>query len=700
MAANATTQHTFLSTWSKSLIQLNRYAQILRKRWWLLALTISFGLCGGAWFVSQLPPAYLSVGRMMVAGQIRLAESAGYSEELVNFFGTQVELMQSDEVRKRALARVQALHPELVPDLVTIDVAQVPHASIFIMRGIGQSASFTQAFLDACMDEYVATKKEMRSQSSESTTAAIQDELVRLDKEMEAEEEEMHEFQKANNIGFLQEEGNSAGVYLAGLNRQLADLKTEYDLLALLDLDQNLDRAQSTVQNGDAQDGGNNHVSATMSAYGPLADYQKAKQDLEVLKAERADYSRDLRPKHPLMVELDERIARSESLIAAFRDQSVESLKTRRESIRLQIENIQQTIKEWNAKALDLSGRIAEFNKIKAKSERTKSEYDRLLENLRSVDVTKNVDQDSVSILERASMPLSVKPGMPRLMWTGFGLGALVGLILLFIMDKLDDRIGSFIELRAHFPEELLGQIPHEEVEGGEVQLLQPDDPRHGLLESFRTFRSSLMFLPFTGTRPKVLMFTSAIPGEGKTTVASNFAVTMAFSGAKTLLVDADLRRGRVAELFGVSKENGLSKVLLQNIGWRDAVIDTQVENLYVLPRGKALKHSAEHLLGKVADQFLKEIYSEFDYIIFDSAPVLVADDSLCLAPKVDGLILVVRFSQSSARMARRSLDLLARRQANVIGIVANDIKPSQAEYGYGQYYQYYGHEKEVEAEA
>jgi capsular exopolysaccharide synthesis family protein len=689
-------QQSFLSTWSKFLIQIRRYGQILRKRWWILVLTISLGLCGGAWFVSQLPPAYLSVGRMMVAGQIHLAESAGYSEELVNFYGTQVELMQSGEVRKRAVARVQALHPEMVADDVTLDVGQVPHASIFIMRAIGQSAPFTQAFLDACMDEYVATKKEMRSQSSESTTAAIEDEMVRLEKEMQSEAEEMHEFQKENNIGFLEEEGNSAGVYLAGLNRQLADLKTEYDLLGLLDLDQNLDRAQSTTPANPTDETGRDAMS--ISQYGPLAEYQKAKQDIAMLKAERDDFATVLRPAHPIMVSLNEQIERGEKLIEAYREESIESLKTRRESIRLQIQNTEQTIQEWNGKALDLSGRIAEFDRIKDKAERTKSQYDRLLENLRSVDVTKNVDQDSISILERASNPVSVKPAMPKLMSEGFAIGTLLGLVILFIMDKLDDRIGSFMEFRANFQEEMLGQIPHEDM-SGTSSILRPEDPRHALLESFRTLRSSVLFLPFTGPRPKAIMFCSAVPGEGKTTIASNFAVTIAFSGAKTLLVDSDLRRGRMADIFGLPKEDGLSKVLQQSIPWREAILNTHIENLFVLPRGKALNHPAEHLLSKVTDDFLKEAYAEFDYIIFDSAPVLVADDSLCLAPKVDGVIFVIRFSQSSARMARRALDLLARRQVNVLGVTANDINPSQAEYGYGHYYQYTD-KQEVESEA
>lgn len=231
-----------------------------------------------------------------------------------------------------------------------------------------------------------------------------------------------------------------------------------------------------------------------------LTDYQRARQELQLLKAEREDFSTYLRPRHPTIAALDEQIAQDEKLIDAFRRQSIESLTTRRDSIHLQIENIEQTIKEWGGKALDLSGRIAEFDKIKDKIDRTKAQDDRLLASLRSVDVTKNVDQDSVSILERATAPVSVKPAMPKIMWEGFTLGALVGLVFLYIMDKLDDRISSFVELRSAFPEELLGRIPHEAIDD-QTALLHPNDPRHSLLEAFRTLRSSLLFLPVAGSR-------------------------------------------------------------------------------------------------------------------------------------------------------------------------------------------------------
>jgi len=678
-------QQSFSTIWTAARVHVLRYLSNLRKRWWIVALTISISLCAAAWFVSQLPPAFTSAGRLMVSGQIRLQEGAMYTEELVNFFGTQTELMKSGEVKNRAYARVHAMRPDLAREDVRLDVGVLSKTSIFQMNATGQSPLYTQVYLDACMDEYMAVKKEMRAQKSETTTAAIADELVRLEKEMVKEEEEMHEFQKENNIGYLHEEGNSAGIYLAGLNRQLADLKTEYDLLALLDLDQNVDRQQASVDRASKD-------TTAMPSFGPMADYQKAKQQVQAMKVDMENLSKYLKPKHPMIVALNDEIAKGERLIDTFRTQSVETLKNRRESIRLQIDNITGVSKQWEAKALDLSRRIAEFDKIKSKTERTKSQYDRLLASLRSVDVTKNVDQDTVQILEKASPAQSVRPGLAKIMWIGFGVGALIGLTILFIIDRLDDRIESFMEFRSNFKENLLGQIPREDVKG-DLALLQPDDSRHALLECFRTLRSSIIFLPVDGVRPKTLLVTSATPGEGKTTISSNLAISLAFSGAKTLLVDGDLRRGRLHEVFGIDGDiAGFSKVLQQRVPWREAIIPSHINNLHLLPRGKPLAHPSEHFLSKIADQFLQETYSQFDYVIFDSAPVMAADDALSLAPKIDGTLFVLRFSASSARLSRKALDLLIQRQVNLLGVVCNDVKLSESDYGYGYYYQYSEH--------
>jgi succinoglycan biosynthesis transport protein ExoP len=410
--------------------------------------------------------------------------------------------------------------------------------------------------------------------------------------------------------------------------------------------------------------------------------------------------SHRLKPKHPDVIAMQLQIQREEDLIATLKVQSQEAMATHREDLKVQIQNLQNEIQDQQKNALALSGTLAEFNQLKTKSDRAKSEYDRLLTNYHSVDVSKNVDQDPLTVLAPASPAISVKPGWGRIFFAGLAGGLVVGLIALFLIDQTDDRISSLIEMQTHFPEQLLGQIPAEKFQTGQ-SLLRADDDRQALLESFRTLRSSIIFLPVEGKRPKTIVVTSALPDEGKTTVASNLAITLAFSGAKTLIVDADLRRGQVSHVFGATDCNGFSGILLQKNEWRDCVFETATKNLFILPCGPALQHTSEHLLGKVTDKFLQTIYDQFDYVIFDSPPVIILDDTLCLAPKIDATLFVVRFNTSSVRSSRRALELLHGRQVNVIGLVCNGVTMSETEYNYNYNYRQYGNRyAEVKASA
>jgi succinoglycan biosynthesis transport protein ExoP len=220
--------------------------------------------------------------------------------------------------------------------------------------------------------------------------------------------------------------------------------------------------------------------------------------------------------------------------------------------------------------------------------------------------------------------------------------------------------------------------------------LLQPDDARHIFAESYRNIRSSLFFMPYEGPRPKTLLITSAVPNEGKSTISSNLAITMALSGAKTLLIDADLRRGAIRDAFELSSKIGFAEVLKQEVNWREVVVPSSYPNLFILPRGKTLSQPSEHLLRDSTDILLKELYHQYDYIIIDSSPVLAADDTTSLAPKIDATLFVVRLSYTSARLTRKSLELLYNRQVNVPGVILNFVDTSLPEYYYYQYSEYY----------
>ena len=220
--------------------------------------------------------------------------------------------------------------------------------------------------------------------------------------------------------------------------------------------------------------------------------------------------------------------------------------------------------------------------------------------------------------------------------------------------------------------------------------MLRPDDQRHQLVESYRNLRSTLLFMPMEGTRPKTLLVTSAVPNEGKSTTSSNLALVLAFAGMKTLLIDADLRRGAIHQSFGVPRDPGLTDVLGHNVNWKLAIRETGVENLHVLPRGRNVPQPSEYLLNKATDRLLQELYPLYDYIIIDSSPVLAADDTASLAPKIDATLFVTRMGFTSAKMTRKSLEILYKRQANIPGVILNQVDTSSPEFVYYQYEEYY----------
>jgi capsular exopolysaccharide synthesis family protein len=682
------------ASWSTSFVtRLHRYKSLLIRRWWIPVLTICLGLFVEAFLIYQTPPSYASYSKMMVAGKLNIPQAAIYSEEAQNFYGTQIQLMQSSEVKRGAEGLVRSTHPEMQPVPVEVFAVQKPRASIFDLTAIGSSADYTQAYLNAVMQKYVDFKKGLREESGKTVITGITEQLIQTEKDLRTAEDEMLEFQKENNIGFIQEEGNSAAAYLVKLNHEYAALKTEYDLLNLLDLDQNLDRAQAkTDPNAVAAADSENSDDKGMpfADVGPEADYLKAKQQVQLLKAERDTLAKDLRPKHPKILKLNDEITKQERLIDLFRNDTVEKLDTRRKSIGKQMENLQANIKEWEAKALDLSQRLAQFNRVKGKVDRLKTLYDRLTTNLKEVDVSQVVDSgDQVSIMEMATAPISVRPGLIKSLLIGLGAGAMAGLGILLLLDRIDDRMASFGEFQHHFSENVLGQIPKEKTKG-KVTLLQAEDARHIFAESYRNVRSSLFFMPYDGPRPKTFLITSAVPNEGKSTVSSNLAITMALSGARTLLIDGDLRRGAIREAFGISSKIGFSEVLKQEVTWRDVVVPTAYPSLFVMPRGKTLSQPSEHLLRESTDALLKDLYQTFDYILIDSSPVLAADDTTSLAPKIDATIFVVRLGYTSARLTRKGLELLYSRQVNVPGVILNFVDTSLPEYYYYQYSEYY----------
>jgi capsular exopolysaccharide synthesis family protein len=266
--------------------------------------------------------------------------------------------------------------------------------------------------------------------------------------------------------------------------------------------------------------------------------------------------------------------------------------------------------------------------------------------------------------------------------------GFAIGLGVLLLIGKLDDRYISVSELEAHSELDVVGLIPR--LKAAEMQILQPRDKRHILVESFRNIRSSILFMPTGDFNPKTFLVSSAIPGEGKSTLAMDLAVTMALAGSKTLLIDGDLRRGRLNRQFAVKTEPGLAELLKETNTLDETITKTEIENLSFMARGKCLASGTDPLPGNRFSKLMTQLNDRYDYVIIDSCPVLAADDSSAMAPLVDAVFFVVRSRFTSARLFIRSLKLLAVRGVMVRGLIYNCAEMGSSDYPYYQYKEYH----------
>jgi capsular exopolysaccharide synthesis family protein len=280
--------------------------------------------------------------------------------------------------------------------------------------------------------------------------------------------------------------------------------------------------------------------------------------------------------------------------------------------------------------------------------------------------------------------------------------GLIAGLGIIFLITARDDRFNTLAEVNEQMGDILVGQVPEVPLlkSGAPLALLQDNDDRHIYAESYRSLRSALLFLAVEGERPKVLLITSAVPNEGKSTITTNLARALALGGSKVLLVDGDMRKGHLHDLLGLESKPGLAELLRQPDDPYQFIQTNSLANFSFLARGSSLNNPGDIFLNSGFEKVLNRLRKDFDYILIDSSPVFAADDATTLAPKVDGTLFVVRSRFTRARMVREALDLLAQRQARVLGLVLNRADASARSYYYYNYSDYYASAKTVPAKS
>jgi capsular exopolysaccharide synthesis family protein len=294
---------------------------------------------------------------------------------------------------------------------------------------------------------------------------------------------------------------------------------------------------------------------------------------------------------------------------------------------------------------------------------------------------------------------------VPRNLQIGLLLGLACGMGLAFVLESLDTSIRNMEELGAISTLPALGTIPLQLSNNGSLRkrlktvssgsdlpeapaLVTYARPRSEAAEAYRALRTSILLSSF-GAPPKVILVTSALPQEGKTTISANSALVLAQRGSRVLLLDADLRRPGIDKLFGIKARGGLSTLISGVEKFEDVIVKSaEVPNLWILPAGPIPPQPAELLSSSVMKDYVSRWRSEFDHIIIDTPPCLSVTDAVVLSPEADRVILVARAGKTSKLALRRACDLLLRVNARVMGIVLNAIDVRS---GHGYYYTYGG---------
>ncbi len=666
--------------------QFHRLRQQFVTHWWIIFLTISLGILLQVILTIKLQNYVFSEGKIIATSIITDPNNQSMTGGKTDgdFFATQIELLNSPEIEFKASERVKITNPGLTPDEVELDVEQPARSDIIVLTAKSKNGAYAKALLSAIMFEYLEYRRMTLAQPVEKTIAELKKDLDESREKIAKQIDLIAEWKKQYNDVALVEQDNGAANYLAKLKQTVAQLQTEFQFLEMLNVEQNATRqSQTAPRMPSAADSSNdNHVSAVTQKY------IDAKEQILVLTAEKAELSQVLKPKHPKIVAYNEAIASLQKKIEIYKNQAEEEIKSQKESLRLQIANTDKEISEWEVKAKEIGGRLGEYKQLQTILEQARVDSKVISDKITTISSSVRTTQDFMQIMSPASDPRPFKRGLIKSLIIGILGGLVVGIGILLLINQLDDRVRSFSEMQATFDYPIIGHVPRSDVAG--KPLISEDDDRHMLLESLRNVRSSIFFMPHAGAKPKTLLVTSSIPNEGKSTVSSNLAVIMAMSGAKTLLVDADMRRGSLHSLFGTPAVPGLADILTKNASAADSIFETKVKNLSILSRGRGTNAANDLLLSKQTDNLIKELYKEYDYIVLDSAPVLAADDTSNLAPKVDGVIFVLRASFTPARLARRTLQILLGRQVSILGLVFNCADSGSADYPYYRYEEYH----------
>jgi len=541
------------------------------------------------------------------------------------------------------------------------------------------AARMANELVRAYIDQNLETKLNAAKEAVQWLGDRIEDER----KKVEAAEGALLKYKEENQIitDFSSDAENITAQKLAQLNNQVVEAEsrrveaeTRYQqALALGDSPEMLDSIPEVLSNELIQE----IKKMEVNLYNQMSELSKK-------------YGKN----HPRMIAIESELAELKDRKVVEARRVVTSLKNEYRLAVAREDSLKSALAQQKAESLDLNKKAVQFGVLKRQAESSRQVYDLLIKRFKETSLTEEMKTGNIRVVDRAEVPRNpVKPKKKLNILLAMIVGMTLGVGMAFFLEYLDNTIKLPEEVKDQLGIPYLGPVPAFDIEELEDEkrpdLITLHSPKSTGSESFRGIRTSILFSS-ADAAPKAVLITSAGPSEGKTICAGNLAVVMAQSGSKVLVIDGDMRRPRIHKIFDLPRDNGMSGVLIGQDKLEDVTIETDTDNLSVLPVGQIPPNPSEILGSKRMGRLLEELKQSYDRIIIDSPPVTAVTDAIVLSKFVDGVVLILRAGDTPKQIIQNAVNQLQNVSAPILGAVLNGIQTGKDSYYYYQYYYYY----------
>lgn len=670
-------------------IDLRHYWHMLLERRWLAITAFLSVLLLAAVYIARAVPIYESTVRLQIN---RESENVLNIKDVFSFEGREQDYLQTQykNLQNRTLIQAVAKKLNLAGDpryaterdmiaaiLKDIQIVPIRLSRLVEIKAQHPNPKMAQSMASELAQQFLDANIQQKNKSTKDAFDFLRQEAALQKSNLTRAENDLVKYKTNYNEVSLDDSENVA-------RQALLAAQTDYDRIHSLAM-----QSAKTVEEIDKRLAGGGKVDDLPEVETNLT-IQKLKQEIALQEAELAGLLKRYRDKWPQVIQARNRISSLNDSLNRETEQIVNSIRFEAITFKAKDDALFANLQEKKSEQMQLNQLRIQYQGLKRDLTDSEHLYTTVQNRMKETELTSKILSNNILIADPATEPL--RPVKPRKLLTMClalfgGLGFAIGLA--FFVSYLDDSIKSQDDVESYLQLPFLGYIPNIKTNSIVERDLQAHlHPQSNAAEGFRTLRATVA-LNHNASKFKVLSVTSTIPSEGKSLVASNFAIVTAQTGLKTLLVDADLRRPSVHKAYQLHSPVGLSSYLMKEVTNLDQIVhSTEVPNLDVVCCGAVPASPSELIGSKRMAEFLEDMRNRYDRVFLDCPPISAVSDPLILSAIADGIIFVTKFNKIRREHARKSIQRFHAAGIHVVGAVLNDIDfEGKDSYYYSHYY-------------